>query len=312
LNIKILKKYLIFEIRDRKNLLFFNFLTIKFLFFQINSIFTVISTWNHNKTNMRAILILAIIILQLLLGWLLYKDQQKCCLTDEPTSIPKTLSGPILFQWAESEPVTGPGLSFLVDSLSGLVGGDQKLEIIAWYCDDEKGIITPDSIANERAQKTRLLFKNLTDEQCKLSIKEVDCSLLDKQNLFEGLEFGIRTITQNVIETENETIIYFQSNSTDKLNATDVETYLDKIATIVTSGGKKIKITGHTDNVGPEEPNLKLGLERAEIIKQHLISKGVNESDILVDSKGELMPVADNNTAEGREKNRRTVLQIIQ
>ena len=112
-NIKILKKYLIFEIRDRKNLLFFNFLTIKFLFFQINSIFTVISTWNHNKTNMRAILILAILILQLLLGWLLYKDQKKCCQTDEPTSIPKTLSGPILFQWAESEPVTGPGLSFL-------------------------------------------------------------------------------------------------------------------------------------------------------------------------------------------------------
>jgi outer membrane protein OmpA-like peptidoglycan-associated protein len=312
LNIKILKKYLIFEIRDRKNLLFFNFLTIKFLFFQINSIFTVISTWNHNKTNMRAILILAIIILQLLLGWLLYKDQQKCCLTDEPTSIPKTLSGPILFQWAESEPVTGPGLSFLVDSLSGLVGDNQKLEIIAWYCADEKGIITPDSLANERAQKTRLLFKNLTDNQCIMSTKEVDCSLLDKQNVFEGLEFGIRTITQNVIETENETIIYFQSNSTDKLNATDVETYLDKIATIVTSGGKKIKITGHTDNVGPEEPNLKLGLKRAEMIKQHLISKGVNESDILVDSKGELMPVADNNTAEGREKNRRTVLQIIQ
>jgi OOP family OmpA-OmpF porin len=312
LNIKILKKYLIFEIRDRKNLLFFNFLTIKFLFFQINSIFTVISTWNHNKTNMRAILILAILILQLLLGWLLYKDQKKCCQTDEPTSTPKTLSGPILFQWAESEPVTGPGLSFLVDSLSGLVSDNQKLEIIAWYCADEKGIISPDSIAVERAQKTRLLFKNLTDEQCILSTKEVDCSLLDKQNVFEGLEFGIRTITQNVIETENETIIYFQSNSTDKLNATDVETYLDKITTIVTSGGKKIKITGHTDNVGPEEPNLKLGLKRAEMIKQLLISKGVNESDILVDSKGELMPVADNNTAEGREKNRRTVLQIIQ
>ncbi|MBK8620899.1 MAG: OmpA family protein [Saprospiraceae bacterium] len=261
---------------------------------------------------MRAILILAILILQLLLGWLLYRDQQLCCLTDTQSSVSAIKSGPLLFYWAKSEPVTGPGLSFLVDSLSGLVGDNQKLEIIAWYCSDEKGIISPDSLAIERAQKTRLFFKNLTDNQCILSTKEVDCSLLDKQNVFEGLEFGIRTITRNIIETENETLIYFPSNSTDKLNTTDVETYLDKVALVVTAGEKKIRLTGHTDNVGPEEPNLKLGLERAEIIKKHLISKGVNESDISVDSKGELMPVADNNTAEGRAKNRRTVLQIIQ
>ena len=51
---------------------------------------------------------------------------------------------------------------------------------------------------------------------------------------------------------------------------------------------------------------------RAEAIKKYLISKGIAADRIHTDSKGESMPVADNDTPEGRQKNRRTEIDTIQ
>ncbi|MBP6693945.1 MAG: OmpA family protein, partial [Saprospiraceae bacterium] len=71
-----------------------------------------------------------------------------------------------------------------------------------------------------------------------------------------------------------------------------------------------ITITGHTDNVGQNEDNIILSLNRANSVKKALVEKGIKETRIQVDGKGQSVPVDTNNTQEGRKNNRRTEFTI--
>lgn len=68
---------------------------------------------------------------------------------------------------------------------------------------------------------------------------------------------------------------------------------------------------GHTDWVGTEAYNIKLGARRAEAVKAYLISKGIEKSRVYTDSKGESQPVATNKTAAGRAQNRRVEIEVV-
>jgi OOP family OmpA-OmpF porin len=70
-------------------------------------------------------------------------------------------------------------------------------------------------------------------------------------------------------------------------------------------------VIGHTDSIGIDEYNIRLGLRRAEAVKAYLISKGIDSRTIRTSSKGEREPVADNKTAQGRAKNRRVVIEVV-
>jgi OOP family OmpA-OmpF porin len=72
-----------------------------------------------------------------------------------------------------------------------------------------------------------------------------------------------------------------------------------------------IVAVGHTDSVGTDAYNQKLSIRRAEAVKQHLVSQGIEARRIYVEGKGESQPVADNKTAEGRAKNRRVQIEAI-
>jgi len=69
--------------------------------------------------------------------------------------------------------------------------------------------------------------------------------------------------------------------------------------------------TGHTDSVGTEAYNQKLGDRRARAVKAYLVSKGVDRRRVYVESRGESQPVSDNQTREGRAKNRRVEIEVI-
>lgn len=73
----------------------------------------------------------------------------------------------------------------------------------------------------------------------------------------------------------------------------------------------KIEIAGHTDNVGTEAHNLKLSQDRANTIRNYLIGKGIKAVRLTAKGYGATKPVADNATAEGRQQNRRTEVQIL-
>ena len=73
-----------------------------------------------------------------------------------------------------------------------------------------------------------------------------------------------------------------------------------------------IEIQGHTDNTGNSAHNLKLGERRAEMVKRYLNLKcGIPLHRMSVISYGESAPVASNKTRDGREKNRRVVLVVL-
>jgi outer membrane protein OmpA-like peptidoglycan-associated protein/tetratricopeptide (TPR) repeat protein len=72
-----------------------------------------------------------------------------------------------------------------------------------------------------------------------------------------------------------------------------------------------IQINGHTDNVGKPADNLLLSNNRSKAVVEYLKNKGIDIKRLQSKGFGETRPVSDNNTEEGRAKNRRTELQVI-
>jgi OOP family OmpA-OmpF porin len=80
------------------------------------------------------------------------------------------------------------------------------------------------------------------------------------------------------------------------------------VATLKEWGEVNIEVAGHTDSVGSDTYNLDLSRSRAEIVRAYLIDKGIPANRLTAKGYGESMPEADNNTEEGRFKNRRVEL----
>ncbi|HEX3774334.1 MAG TPA: OmpA family protein [Polyangiaceae bacterium] len=74
----------------------------------------------------------------------------------------------------------------------------------------------------------------------------------------------------------------------------------------------KLRIEGHTDNVGGAEANLMLSGQRALTVKNAAIAKGVAKDRLIAVGFGQNKPLADNTTEEGRAKNRRTEFRIAE
>lgn len=72
-----------------------------------------------------------------------------------------------------------------------------------------------------------------------------------------------------------------------------------------------IEIAGHTDNVGGEELNLRLSKERANAVRNYLIQRGVADNRVQAKGYGYTRPIADNDTEQGRAKNRRTEVRVL-
>ena len=104
--------------------------------------------------------------------------------------------------------------------------------------------------------------------------------------------------------------IFFETGSADLLSKSDSE--IARLNTLLKDNPEmRIKILGHTDNVGQERDNQKLSEARAKAVHDSLISKGISAERIRYEGKGESQPVADNETEEGRKSNRRTEFFII-
>ena len=72
-----------------------------------------------------------------------------------------------------------------------------------------------------------------------------------------------------------------------------------------------IEIVGHTDNVGDENDNMELSKQRAASVRDYLISKSHDASKMVTAGKGETMPIASNDTEEGRASNRRVQILVL-
>jgi OOP family OmpA-OmpF porin len=76
------------------------------------------------------------------------------------------------------------------------------------------------------------------------------------------------------------------------------------------SRADKIRISGHTDNTGAADYNMKLSQRRAEAVRDYLKSIGVDANKMEVIGEGMSRPIADNRTKEGQAKNRRAEVEV--
>ena len=86
---------------------------------------------------------------------------------------------------------------------------------------------------------------------------------------------------------------------------------LSKVAGILLAyPGLKVEVDGHTDNVGSEEYNQNLSEQRAESVRAYLVAQGVLTGSVTAKGFGKTQPVGTNDTAEGRQINRRVELVV--
>ncbi len=87
---------------------------------------------------------------------------------------------------------------------------------------------------------------------------------------------------------------------------------LEKLYNLLKDNGQiKIEISSHTDNVGGTESNQKLSDNRSAAVIKYLIDKGISADRLKAKGYGEQKPIAGNDSAEGRQSNRRTEFKII-
>ena len=103
--------------------------------------------------------------------------------------------------------------------------------------------------------------------------------------------------------------LLFQTNSF-KLQGKHYST-LDSIAQfLLTHPTLEVRVSGHTDNTGNERHNVSLSTNRAEVVAEYLISKGVMDNNVSFQGFGSVQPMTGNETQQGRSMNRRVEILI--
>jgi outer membrane protein OmpA-like peptidoglycan-associated protein len=103
--------------------------------------------------------------------------------------------------------------------------------------------------------------------------------------------------------------LLFESN-VDTLSDEGRSAVAEVARTLGTIGIERIRVEGHTDNVGSAAYNAALSQRRAESVARHLVATGWRNDAIERTGFGADKPVADNATASGRAQNRRVVIAV--
>ena len=105
--------------------------------------------------------------------------------------------------------------------------------------------------------------------------------------------------------------LYFKTGSADYIKTKDTEKFMAEAKKYLADHkDQKLSLTGHADNVGADDINMKLSQKRATDVKNALAKNGISDTQIATDAKGEAEPKADNATAEGRKANRRVTVVV--
>ncbi len=113
-----------------------------------------------------------------------------------------------------------------------------------------------------------------------------------------------------IAEIQEENKIGFKPGSA-QISPESIRT-MDQIADVIEDCGElRMEIGGHTDSQGREEMNERLSLDRARAVLQELRMRRVLTSSIAAKGYGESSPIADNDSADGREANRRIEFRVI-
>ncbi|MGJ7514637.1 OmpA family protein [Pseudomonas baetica] len=127
------------------------------------------------------------------------------------------------------------------------------------------------------------------------------------QPQYPASEKPAEPVQPEVITLSNDVFFGFNQSDLTPTAQSELDSIMGKLLDAdVTS----IKVVGHTDSVGADAYNQALSERRASSVAQYLLSQGVAANKLTSEGKGETQPVADNETEEGRAKNRRVELHL--
>jgi outer membrane protein OmpA-like peptidoglycan-associated protein len=144
--------------------------------------------------------------------------------------------------------------------------------------------------------------ENFLSESDNIDLTEIKQFTQIERNLYlSPIEIGKSIRLNNV---------FFERSQSVLLHGSDGE--LNRLVKILKDNPKlNIEISGHTDNVGVPEMNVKLSEDRVNVIKKYLINNGISGKRLTGKGYGGSMPVASNESEETRKLNRRVEFKII-
>lgn len=195
----------------------------------------------------------------------------------------------------------------------------RALNITGKYSNTESysGIFSNLGLARANDVKSYLLGLGVAASQLTTSSLVIPDGSIKNNVLNEGVDFGFGAVTNNMatrladiksrlIDVAPAVTIRFNTGS-DDVNLTaqqqqdfaDIVYYLDNVNT------SNVEIGGHTDNVGGVTTNVNLSQDRADGIKQYLVTNGITGSRMSTQGYGPNSPLNNNSTAQDRAMNRR-------
>ncbi len=251
-----------------------------------------------------AFIVLLLFLLLLWFSWGWYKETVVCC---SEQNVVQEKSGPLIFDCTTGEVITNDLWPEKKEEILSKQRNGQGLLLVGPYFENET---EEDGVS--RAEKVKALFTEIPAEDIYTSARSVaDCEA-SKEKMLHELKYKWVTRNADVIEYFDRTFVFYKYNSDEEIRNENILKFFYQLADFLKSSGDKIVITGHTSDEGEEDYNYELALKRAESFKQHLINVGVNADQITTASEGETKPIASNDTEEGKAKNRRVEIHIIE
>jgi len=122
-------------------------------------------------------------------------------------------------------------------------------------------------------------------------------------------EISIARLSEDTLKLDLDSEVSFAFNSS-ALNP-GFHSSLNKLAGVLSDyPNTAVHIIGHTDSIGSEQYNHSLSLRRASSVRTYLTRQGVVEPRTRTEGQGENMPVSDNSTEQGRQRNRRVEIYL--
>ena len=147
--------------------------------------------------------------------------------------------------------------------------------------------------------------KALAEERAKAEARQAEA--MNKLNELQSKLIQVSKDARGIILSMSD-ILFDVNKATLKA---DLKTSLAKVAGILSVYQQfNVSIEGNTDNAGSEDHNMKLSQQRADNVKNFLVEQGIDAGRLTAKGLGMSMPIADNKTKEGRQKNRRVDLVI--
>jgi outer membrane protein OmpA-like peptidoglycan-associated protein len=153
------------------------------------------------------------------------------------------------------------------------------------------------------AEAASLLAMKAASDKSELEKRELRSKLVTQLNLFLDTRDSARGLIVNM-----SGVLFDTGQSTLKPGAREK---LAKISGIVLAYPTlRLQVEGHTDSVGSDDLNMKLSENRATSVRDFMVSEGIVDSSITSHGFGKSQPVATNDTAAGRQQNRRVELVV--